>query len=242
MLTISTAVTSGSAETVALSVSGLPAGASASFDPTSVTAGGSSALTIDTGTAAAGTYALTVTGTAASSAHSTSIALTVNSATSCTTSNQLLGNPGFESGTAPEVATAGAIDDSTNGSAPRTGNFKAWLDGYGTTHTDTLFQTVTIPANACSAVLSSWLKITTAETSTTTAFDKLSVTVRNSSGTVLETLATYSNLNKGTSYVKKPFDISAFKGQTIRVEFLGTEDSSLQTSFFIDDTALNVLS
>ena len=31
------------------------------------------------------------------------------------------------------------------------------------------------------------------------------------------------------------FDVSAFKGQTVRIEFLGTEDSSLQTSFFIDD-------
>ena len=57
--------------------------------------------------------------------------------------------------------------------------------------------------------------------------------------TVLSTLATYSNLNKSTSYVLKTFDLTAFKGQTIRVYFLGTEDSSLQTSFVIDDTAVN---
>src|SRR2546430_8987650 len=50
--TISTAVTSGSAQTVSLSASGVPAGASASFNPTSVTAGGSSTLTIGAGTAA----------------------------------------------------------------------------------------------------------------------------------------------------------------------------------------------
>jgi hypothetical protein len=37
----------------------------------------------------------------------------------------------------------------------------------------------------------------------------------------------------------KTFDVTAFKGQTIRVYFLGTEDSSLQTSFVIDDTAVN---
>ena len=35
-----------------------------------------------------------------------------------------------------------------------------WLDGYGRTHTDDLYQTVTIPAGACSATLSFWLKIT----------------------------------------------------------------------------------
>jgi hypothetical protein len=84
------------------------------------------------------------------------------------------------------------------------------------------------------------LKIDTAETTTTTAFDKLQVQIRNSSNTVLATLATYSNLNKGTVYVLKSFNVTSFKGQTIRVYFLGTEDSSLQTSFLIDDTALNV--
>src|SRR5262249_5382390 len=43
--TVSTAVPSGSAQTVNLSASGLPPGASATFNPTSVTAGNSSTLT-----------------------------------------------------------------------------------------------------------------------------------------------------------------------------------------------------
>ena len=79
--TISTAVTSGSAETVALTVSGTPAGASASLSPTSVTAGGSSTLTVNAGTAAAGTYTLTITGTATSATHSTTVSLTITSVT-----------------------------------------------------------------------------------------------------------------------------------------------------------------
>jgi len=53
----------------------------------------------------------------------------------------------------------------------------------------------------------------------------------------LTTLATYSNLNETTGYTLKTFDLSAFRGQTIRIYFLGTEDSSLQTSFVIDDTS-----
>ncbi|HBB86491.1 MAG TPA: hypothetical protein DC047_02615, partial [Blastocatellia bacterium] len=106
--------------------------------------------------------------------------------------------------------------------------------------TDSLYQQITIPAGATSATLNFYLKIDTAETTTTTAFDTLKVQIRNSSNTVLATLATYSNLNKGTVYVLKSFDVTSFKGQTIRVYFLGTEDSSLQTSFLIDDTALNV--
>ena len=64
--------------------------------------------------------------------------------------------------------------------------------------------------------------------------------IRNSSGTVLATLATYSNLNANTGYVQKSFDLSAYKGQTIQVYLVGAEDSTLQTSFVVDDFALNV--
>ena len=32
----------------------------------------------------------------------------------------------------------------------------------------------------------------------------------------------------------------AFKGQTVKIRFRGVEDTSLQTSFVIDDVALNV--
>ena len=149
---------------------------------------------------------------------------------------ELLLNGGFESGGVNWTATAGVITNST-GQTPRTGAFYAWLDGYGTTHTDSLFQQITVPSTANSVTLSFWLKITTAETTTTTAFDRLQVQVRNSSNTVLSTLATFSNLNKTTGYTLRTFDLTAFRGQTIRIYFLGTEDSSLQTSFVIDETS-----
>lgn len=149
---------------------------------------------------------------------------------------ELLLNRGFESGSTNWTATAGVITNST-GQTPRTGSFYAWLDGYGTTHTDSLFQTITIPSSANTVTLSFWLKITTAETTTTTQFDRLQVQVRNTSNTVLATLGTFSNLNKSTGYVLRTFDVTAFKGQTVRIYFLGTEDSSLQTSFVIDDTS-----
>ena len=102
---------------------------------------------------------------------------------------ELLLNRGFESGAVNWTATASVITNST-GQTPRTGSFYAWLDGYGTTHTDSLFQQITIPSAANSATLSFWLKINTAETTTTTAFDRLQVQIRNSSNTVLTTLAT----------------------------------------------------
>ena len=73
-----------------------------------------------------------------------------------------------------------------------------------------------------------------------TAYDTLKAQVRNTSGTVLATLATYSNLNKGTSYVQKSLDLSAYKGQTVQVYFTGTEGTMLQTTFLVDDVALTV--
>ena len=152
--------------------------------------------------------------------------------------SQLLLNPGFESGNVSWVTTSGVITNS--GRPPRTGTWFAWLDGYGTTHTDSCYQQITIPSTATSATLSFWVRIDTAETTTTTVFDRLQIQIRNSSNAVLATLATYSNLDKNSSYVQRTFDISAYRGQTIRIYFLGTEDSSLQTSFVIDDTAVNV--
>jgi hypothetical protein len=155
---------------------------------------------------------------------------------SCTAA-QLLGNNGFESGNTTWSATSGVITNSS-GEAARTGSYKAWLDGNGTATTDTLAQTVTIPSG-CSATLSFYLHIDTAETGTT-AYDTLKAQVLNSSGTVLSTLATYTNVDAASGYTQRSFDLGAYAGQTVTVKFTGTEGSKLQTSFVLDDTALDV--
>ncbi len=165
---------------------------------------------------------------------------TVTVTVSNSAAQQLLGNPGFETGTAaPWTASSGVVSNSTS-EPPHSGTWDAWLDGYGATHTDTLLQQVAIPSIVTTATLTFWLHIDTAETSTTTAYDTLTVQIRNSSGTVLATLATYSNLNANSGYAQKSFDLSAYKGQTIQVYLVGAEDSTLQTSFVVDDFALNV--
>ncbi|MFF5302617.1 hydrolase [Streptomyces sp. NPDC013161] len=148
------------------------------------------------------------------------------------TAAQLLGNPGFESGNTTWTASSGVITTSSS-EAARTGSYKAWLDGYGTATTDTLSQAVSIPSG-CSATLSFYLHIDTAETTTSTAYDKLTVTAGST------TLATYSNLNAASGYVLKSFDVSSLAGTTATIKFTGVEGSTLQTSFVIDDTALNV--
>jgi hypothetical protein len=161
------------------------------------------------------------------------------SGSSCTPA-QLLGNPGFETGSAaPWSATSGVINNSSS-EPPHSGSWDAWLDGYGTTHTDTLSQSITLPTGCSNYNLSFWLHIDTAETTTTTAYDKLTVRVLNSSGTVLSTLHTYSNLDHITGYAQHSFSLSAYAGQKITLKFAGTEDYTKQTSFVIDDTAINV--
>ncbi|MFJ3336986.1 putative Ig domain-containing protein [Streptomyces sp. NPDC086766] len=187
-----------------------------------------------TGTATtAGTSSVTVTakdGTGASG--STSFSWTVSSTSGCASPGQKLGNPGFETGTAsPWTASTGVVDNST-GEPAHSGSWKAWMDGYGSSHTDTLSQSVTIPAG-CSATFSFYLHIDTAETTTSSAYDKLTVQVGST------TLATYSNLNAASGYALKSFNLSSYAGQTVTLKFTGTEDSSLQTSFVVDDTALN---
>jgi hypothetical protein len=84
-----------------------------------------------------------------------------------------------------------------------------------------------------------WLNITSSETGTT-AYDKLFIEVRNTSGTLLATLATYSNVNKGTAgvYSQKSFNLAAYKGQTVRVQFRATTDSSVTSTFRVDDVSL----
>ncbi|MBV6696800.1 putative Ig domain-containing protein [Kitasatospora aureofaciens] len=213
---------SGSGQTLTYRATGLPAGLSVN-----------SSTGLITGTAStAGTSTVTVTATdGTGAAGSTTFSWTVTGSGGGCTAAQLLGNPGFETGTAtPWTATAGVIDNSSSEPA-HSGSWKAWLDGYGTTHTDTLSQSVTIPAG-CKATLSFYLHIDTAETSTTNAYDKLTVQAGST------TLATFSNLNAGAGYTLRSYDVSSLAGQTVTVKFTGTEDSSLQTSFVIDDTAL----
>jgi hypothetical protein len=101
--TINTAVISGAAQSVALSVSsGLPAGTLVSFTPSSVTAGSSSSLSIATASGTTpGPYTVTITGTGTSATHTTTFALTVNAPT----------------GTAPQLVESASGTETTSSTA-----------------------------------------------------------------------------------------------------------------------------
>jgi Zn-dependent metalloprotease len=146
-------------------------------------------------------------------------------------------NPGFETGTTPWTFS-GQVTRST-GTFPHSGTAYAILNGVNST-TGTLFQTVTVPTNGCTN-LQFWLNITTNEAAGAAVFDRLFIEVRSTTGTLLATLATFSNQNSGTAGVyvlRGPFNLSSFAGQTVRIQFRGTNDVTLPTIFRVDDASL----
>jgi subtilase family serine protease len=218
------ATDSTSGQTLHYSASGLPTGLSINA---------SSGLISGTASSA-GTFQPTVTATDGNNVSgSTSFTWSVTGGGGGgTCSGQILGNPGFESGTAaPWTASSGVLNNS--GDAPtHSGSWLAWLDGYGTTHTDTVSQSVSIPSG-CSATLSFWVLISS-EDDPSAAFDTLTVKAGST------TLATYSNRNANDTYVQKTINLSSFAGRTVNLTFTGSEDVSFATSFLLDDTALNL--
>lgn len=219
-----TASSSGSGQTLTYSATGLPAGLSINA---------STGLISGTPTTAQTTTATVTVSDTTGATGTASFGWTVSGGGG-TCSGQKLLNPGFESGATSWSGTTGAIGQwSSQGQPARTGTYSAWLLGYGSTHTESISQSVTIPAG-CSATLTFYAHVDSAETTTTTAYDKLTVTAGST------TLGTLSNLNKASGYQAKTYSLNAFAGQTVTLKFNGTEDSSLQTSFVLDDLAVTV--
>ncbi|MEV7600670.1 protease pro-enzyme activation domain-containing protein [Kitasatospora sp. NPDC089797] len=149
------------------------------------------------------------------------------------TAAQLIGNGGFETGTAAPWTSSGSVLDNGSSEPAHSGSWKAWLDGYGSAHTDTLAQTVTVPAGCKSAVLTFWLHVDTAKTDPTPT-DTLTLQAGST------TVGTWSNADAAAGYVRRTVDLTAYAGRTVNLAFTGTEDGNGQTSFVIDDVALNV--
>jgi hypothetical protein len=156
---------------------------------------------------------------------------------SATPGSELIVNGGLEGSISPWVMSGSGAFYTNNGNYPHGGTGYMYF-GVNNNVSGQTYQTVTIPTTA-SGDLTFWFNCSSQE-GITQAYDFLYVEVRNTSGTLLETLATYSNRNKTTAgnYSQKSFNLAAYRGQTIRLQFRCTTDFSLSTTFRIDDVSL----
>jgi Viral BACON domain len=205
--------------------------------PASGTAPSTLTASVDITGLAAGTFNGTITISAAGATNtpvSVPVTLTVNGAGG----NELIVNGGFEGSAAPWTLTGGAVR--STGGNQHSGTGYLILGGVNNA-SQSAFQQITIPSGT-SPSLNFWLNITSAETTTVTQFDRFFVEVRSTSGTLLATLATFSNLNKVTAAnaytLRGAFNLSSFAGQTVRIQFRATTDVSLITSFRVDDVSV----
>jgi kumamolisin len=153
---------------------------------------------------------------------------------------QLLTNPGFESGQSPWSESSSGGFQLVDSTRPHTGTMSAFLCGYNRC-SDAIWQTVTLRPTTTRVVLSYWLYFSTSE-SGSTCFDNFFARLRTSSGSTITTVQTRCNAN-ASGWTQFSFDVtsalSGFSGQQIQVYFLGTTDSSLISSMFVDDVQLN---
>lgn len=152
------------------------------------------------------------------------------------TTGNLIVNGGFEQGSSPWVESSSGGYEIVDSSNPHTGSSEAYLCGYNNCQ-DSIYQSVTIPSTSTTATLSYYWYVTTTET--THSYDFLKVQIRSSSGSVLTTLQTISDGSTAQQWVSASYNVSAYKGQTIQVAFVGTNGSKNPTNFYVDDVALN---
>jgi hypothetical protein len=226
--TISTAVTSGSSETVSLSASGLPTGAAASFSLASVSTGQSSTLTLSTGSAAAGSYTITVTGTAASSSHSTSVAWIIASSGGGGASSII--NGGFETGDLSGWTVTGTGSVVTGG---HSGAYAAMVGGTSPTNGDSsIAQTFTAPAGATG--LSFFYKVVCPDSLT---YDWATATLQDNTAGTTATVVAKTCSNSG-SWVQATAAVTAGHSYTLTLTSHDDNYTGDPTYTLYDDVAL----
>ena len=169
--------------------------------------------------------------------------------------SQLLADPGFEYGTtfwSSDVCTVvnptgcGGYRDIEGGGEEfnlynypsRSGNNRAAIGGPARSF-NLMSEIVTVPATIRRAELSLYLWVVTKNHKPTKA-DVLNVEIRDANGNLLETVGVFSNLDESPTYVLKRFDVTRYRGATIRVSFTGVQSQGPPTWFLLDDAALKI--
>jgi hypothetical protein len=187
--------------TVSFNASGLPAGAAASFNPTSRTSSGSSTMTVTTSTSTlAGTYRITITGTSGSLSHSTTVSLTVNAA----------GQANYSLSASPSSLT---ITQGNSGTSTITVTPQNGFTGSVSLSASGLPSGVTPSFIPSSTTSTSTLTLTASSTATT---GSVTVTITGTSGGLTHTTTIALTVNAGPNFSlsASPNSLSVARGST----------------------------
>jgi hypothetical protein len=161
-------------------------------------------------------------------------------------------NAGFESGNDGTWVFAGTATSFGVGSTAanaHTGSMYGYQGNLVVSATYSMYQTVSIPSSATAGSVNFWLNVVTNESLTDTGvYDTLVADIRNTAGTTLCALGNWGNHNANDngnvagSYTQKSYTLSAacitaIKGQSVRLYFNGVSDSTLGTTYRIDDAS-----
>ena len=141
-------------------------------------------------------------------------------------------NGGFESGTARGCSPRSGGYQLIATTRPHAGSYSAYLGDYNN-GTDTIYQTITIPANG---TLSYWWYMTTQE-SGSTAYDYLRVRLYNQRR-ARRHAADLRNASGAGLWRQDSLSLASYAGQSLRVQFSATTDFSLPSAFFVDDVSV----
>jgi len=163
-----------------------------------------------------------------------------------TADSQLLADPGFDYGVT--FWTSDICTVVNQGGCPPAMEMMSVVSHSGNTHAaiggpaktfHLSSETVTIPSTVRKAELSFYLWVVTKDKKLS-ADDVLMVEVRDASGALLGTLGTFSNLDANATYTQRRFDVSRYRGATIRISFTGIQSQGPPTWFLLDDVGLNI--
>jgi hypothetical protein len=222
-----------------LSASALPSGVTAAFSANPVTppANGSATSTLTfaaSSTATTGATNVTVTGTSGSLVQTTPISLTVNAS-----STQLIQNGGFETGTLANWTAGGVYLPFTTTVQKHGGTYSAQLgasSGSEPNGDSSLYQTIAIPSTATKATLTFYYWPSTTDTIT---YDWQEAQVQNTSGTTLAQIMKVASNTQTWTLVT--YDLTSYKGQTIRVYFNDHQDGFGDLTYmYLDDVSVTV--
>src|SRR5438132_1001416 len=210
--TISTVLTSGNEQSITLSASGMPAGATATFATNPINSGGASLLTLATSaTTPPGPYTITVTGAGTAPTHTTAATLGVTAP-----SSGGMTNGGFETGNLTGWTTAGTTAVLSGGA--HSGTYSARVGGTSPTSGDSsVKQTFTAPSG--SRTLSFWYQVHCPDTVT---YDWATATLQDNTTNTTTTILARTCTNSG-SWVSSSAGVTA--GHSYSLTFISHDDN-----------------